>query len=116
MLFDLCSFTKLAEGDLSLAGVTSAPIPVSSYREVVVYIISTTDGCKNAGVVVSPKIVDQFRPDAQTPFGETGQQQTSATPGGGLVHVDGVDMRLVLRPESSTLPTCIVHYVVASMQ
>jgi hypothetical protein len=93
-------FTKLDEADLP-ANTASNPIAVGAYREVVVYIAA---GCSNASTIGA-----QFRPDAATPFGFSGQFVSTSPPYGGRLRVDGVDLKLMGNG-------CAAHYVVAGVQ
>ncbi|WP_394844891.1 hypothetical protein LZC95_48580 [Pendulispora brunnea] len=104
-------FTKLAAGALTTANTPSPVIAVGNYREVVVY---TTGSflCQGNGVVqtVGPEAI--FRPDAETPFGSTGQNLSS----GGRARVDGVDMELVVTGPVGSTCRGGVSYVVAGVE
>jgi hypothetical protein len=76
-------FTKLATVKLTQTARTSIPIAVGAYREVVV---SLLPGSSDAGCVFA-----EFRPDAQTAFGTTGQYIGRW---GGRLRVDGTDLQL----------------------
>jgi len=100
------SFTKLTEGDLLQNGgpAVTAAIAVGTYREVVVY-ITADPSCSNFS---SNRVFTQFRPDATSPFGSTGQTMSFFERSGGRIRVDGPDMML------ST--SCPVHYMVAGVE
>ena len=93
-------FTKLAEADLAGNSV-SAPVAVGAYRQIVVYI---TRG--PAGITGGCSLAYEFRADASSPFGTTGQ--TSSW--GGQIRVDGTDVRLHAPCSDS------YHYVIAGVQ
>lgn len=93
-------FTKLADADLAGTS-TSAPIAVGAYRQIVVYITRGPTGI-TGGCALSL----EFRADASSPFGTTGQTGSW----GGQFRVDGTDVRL-RAPCTDTY-----HYVIAGVQ
>ena len=99
-------FTKLAEGDLA-ANSSSQPIAVGAYREVVVYVSGVTTAACTSTSLFAPA----FRPDANTPFGFTGQTIIVSTSvvSGGRLRVDGADLML-------KSIACPAHFVVAGVQ
>ncbi len=100
------TFTKLAEGTLSTASPTSAPIPVGAYREIIVYATTGTPaGC------VYYDFIERFRPDAATPFGHTGFYGR-----GGRFRVDGADLQLGFQTASSTSYCQSMGYIVAGVR
>jgi len=95
------TFTKLADG--ALAPGATAEVAVGQYREVVIYQTSLAPaGC-------SYFIGYRFRPDANTEYGYTGQNQS------GRIRVDGADMRISV--SSTSTPACTsVGFVVAGVR
>ncbi len=103
------TFQKLAEGHLTFASPTSAPISVAGYAQVVLYL-------NNDVMTVCKRVEALFRPDASTAFLGTGQLTNSdsmhAT--GARLRVDGRDMMLKLSV-ASTCSSVDYHYVVAGV-
>jgi hypothetical protein len=105
------TFTKLAEGDLTM-GSSSSVIPVGAYREVVVYMSKVpSSACSTAP---GPNLKVQFRPSSSDAFGTTGQ--VVFVDDGGRFRVDGPDMQLVLTNAGICTPALSGHYVVAGVQ
>jgi hypothetical protein len=86
------TFTKLKEGKLGFElntppVFTSGAIDVGAYREVVVYARTKNVTCPLSALHV------RFRPDASTPFADTGASGFTMTAGGRL-RVDGSHLEL----------------------
>ncbi len=106
------TFTKLAEGALTATTRDTGPIAVGAYREVVLYtrrsgVNSTSTSCR----IQRP----QFRPDADTPFGDTGPDVTLTE--GGRIQVNGSDMLLSVDfVAGGTCSNVTIDWVVAGVR
>jgi hypothetical protein len=113
------SFVKLAEGDLNATTATplsTEPIAVGNYTELVLYVSADVLVGNCFGSCCPTISAPQFRPDASTPFGSTGQA-IGQFPYGGRVRVDGTDMMLSLPAlDPTSCNHANYHYVVAGVQ
>jgi hypothetical protein len=108
-------FKKIASGNFTKSAA-SAIIPVGGFREVVVYLTANGLCSGPQGYTYRDEIAAQFRPDANTPFGETGQRFKGVT---GRLRVDGADLQLTLPGgyEPAQGYTCTeTSYVVAGVE
>jgi hypothetical protein len=112
------SFVKLAEGDLNATTtpLSTEPIAVGAYTELVLYVRADVAVINCFGSCCPTISAPQFRPDASTPFGSTGQI-VGQFPFGGRVRVDGTDMMLSLPAmDPTSCNRANYHYVVAGVQ
>jgi len=116
------SFVKLAEGDLTAGALTTPPIAIGGYTDLVLYVTTTRVHRSGCIGTCCPYISQPlFRLDASTPFGATGQSAGIQFAGEGAhLRVDGSDMMLTMQdPTASNFSGCAsinYHYVIAGVQ